>query len=67
MLGLGFPEIIVILIIVVFIFGAGRLPEIMGSLGKGIHNFKKAIREPDKGSASPLTNDSEDKRKAGKR
>jgi sec-independent protein translocase protein TatA len=65
MFGLGFPEIIVVLIIILFIFGAGRLPEIMGSLGKGINNFKKAIREPDKESAQSLTNATEDKRKTG--
>ncbi len=66
MSGLGFPEIIVILIIVLFIFGAGRLPEIMGSLGKGIHNFRKAVREPDNESAESLTNRTEEKKDTGK-
>ena len=66
MFGLGFPEIIVIVIIVLFIFGAGRLPDIMGSLGKGIHNFKKAVREPDNESAQSLASNAEEKRKTGK-
>ena len=40
MFGLGMPELIVILVIVVIIFGAGKLPEIGGALGKGIREFK---------------------------
>lgn len=42
MFGFGMPELIVILVIVLVVFGAGRLPEIGGALGKSIRNFKKA-------------------------
>ena len=42
MFGFGMPELIVILVIVVVIFGAGRLPEIGSALGKSIKNFKRA-------------------------
>jgi sec-independent protein translocase protein TatA len=42
---LGFPELIVILIIIVMIFGANRLPEIGRGIGKGIRNFKESTRE----------------------
>ena len=42
MFGFGIPELIVILIIVLVVFGAGRLPEIGAALGKSIRNFKKA-------------------------
>ncbi|MCP3943548.1 MAG: twin-arginine translocase TatA/TatE family subunit [Desulfobacteraceae bacterium] len=44
--GLGMPELIVILVIILIIFGAGKLPEIGAGLGKGIKNFKKATQEP---------------------
>ena len=42
MFGFGMPELIVILVIVLVVFGAGRLPEIGSALGKSIKNFKRA-------------------------
>jgi len=45
MFGLGMPELIIILVIIVIIFGAGKLPEIGAGIGKGIKNFKEATRE----------------------
>jgi len=45
--GIGPTELIIILFIILIIFGAGKLPEIGGALGKGIKNFKKASKEPD--------------------
>jgi len=42
---LGFPELIIILIIIIMIFGANRLPEIGRGIGKGIRNFKESTRE----------------------
>lgn len=42
---LGLPEILVILLIVILIFGASRLPEIGRGIGKGIRNFKDATRD----------------------
>ncbi|MCX7816218.1 MAG: twin-arginine translocase TatA/TatE family subunit [Syntrophales bacterium] len=49
MFGIGVPELLVILVIVLIIFGPGKLPEIGSALGRGIKNFKKATREPDEG------------------
>jgi sec-independent protein translocase protein TatA len=43
--GIGMPELIVILVIVLIIFGAGKLPEIGAGMGKAIRNFKKATNE----------------------
>ena len=45
MFGIGMPELIIILVIILIIFGAGKLPEIGSGIGKGIRNFKKATNE----------------------
>ena len=42
---IGFPELIVILVIIIMIFGANRLPDIGRGIGKGIRNFKEATKE----------------------
>lgn len=44
--GIGMPELLIILVIILIIFGAGKLPEIGAGLGKGIKNFKKATSDP---------------------
>jgi sec-independent protein translocase protein TatA len=45
MFGLGHWELLVILVIVLIVFGAGKLPEIGSGIGKGIKNFKKGVAE----------------------
>ena len=62
MFGIGMPELIIILIIILIIFGAGKLPEIGSGIGKGIKNFKKATTEPPDEITSPKDNNNlEDK------
>lgn len=48
-------ELILILLIVVMVFGAKRIPEIMGGLGKGIRSFKKSMEIDDEPSAPSQT------------
>lgn len=45
MFGIGIPELIIILVIALIIFGPGKLPEIGKALGKGINEFRKESKE----------------------
>jgi sec-independent protein translocase protein TatA len=51
---LGFTELMVILVIVLVLFGARRVPEIGASIGKGIREFKKNINELDRDVRDPI-------------
>jgi len=46
---IGIPELIIILVIILLLFGATRLPEIGRGLGKGIKNFKESTKDEGKG------------------
>jgi sec-independent protein translocase protein TatA len=61
MFGFGMPELIVVLVIVLVVFGAGRLPEIGGALGKSIRNFKKASDGKDEIDITPGKKEEEKK------
>lgn len=75
--GLGMTELVIILVIILIIFGAGKLPEIGSGLGKAIKNFKKGVTDTGSNDSnkpeeelkskssdtpeSPNSNDSKDK------
>jgi sec-independent protein translocase protein TatA len=61
MFGLGVPELLVILVIIMIIFGAGKLPEIGGAIGKGIKSFKKSVKEPDEIDVTPKNDKDKEK------
>ncbi len=43
--GIGWLEILLILVVVLLLFGAKKLPEVMGSFGKGVKEFKKGVKD----------------------
>lgn len=55
--GLGTPEIIIIVLLVVILFGAKKIPELMKGLGSGIKEFKKATSAEDEEIKSNSLND----------
>jgi len=57
MFGLGIWELLVILVIVVLIFGATRLPQIGKGLGEGIRNFREAHKQPPEIDVTPEKDD----------
>lgn len=46
-MGLGIGQILILLVIVLVIFGAGKLPNVMADLGKGLRSFKEGLNEED--------------------
>lgn len=53
----GFGEIMIVLVLVLLLFGAKRLPEIGSSMGKGIREFKKSISDVDRSLSEPARED----------
>lgn len=51
MFGLGTPEILLILVIIVIVFGVGKLPEVGTGMGRAIRNFKKSMNDGDADAA----------------
>lgn len=58
--GFGWPELLIVAVIILLLFGASRLTEVGSSLGKGIREFRKAVREDDE-SKTESTNNKDDK------
>lgn len=57
--GLGAPELIIILAVIILLFGARKLPELAGSIGKSIKEFRKATDEDEDEKAAGGTGDDE--------
>lgn len=60
MFGLGTTELIIILVLVLVIFGAGKLPQVGGALGKGLRNFKSGMKDEDIEDAKEIEEKKED-------
>jgi sec-independent protein translocase protein TatA len=54
MFGLGAPELIIILLLVVLLFGAAKIPELGRSVGEGLSNFKKGLKDANPNEEEPL-------------
>ncbi len=70
MFGIGIPELMILLVIVLVIFGANKLPEIGSGMGRAIKNFKKATNEPEEINVSNEKKENEnenEKNKEGKK
>lgn len=52
-MGLSFGHLIVLLLIVLVLFGAGRLPRLMGDMGKGIRSFKEGLKDDGSETGEP--------------
>ena len=64
MFGLGYQELLIILVIVLILFGANRLPELARSLGSSVKEFKKGVNEPQKDETTAATAKKEEEKKA---
>lgn len=62
MFGLGTQELLIILVIVIVLFGATRLPQIGKGIGEAIKNFKKATTEKDEIDVTPKKDNTEEKK-----
>lgn len=54
-MGFSLGHILIVVLLVLIIFGAGKLPQVMGDLAKGVKNFKKGLNEDDDQTPSDKT------------
>jgi len=66
MFGIGFPELLVILVVCLIVFGPGKLPEIGQALGKGIRDFQRALKQPPESEVTPAQQSAPESQKPDK-
>ena len=62
MFGLGYQELLIILVIVLILFGANRLPELAKSLGSSVKEFKKGVTEAEKADTAAAAKKDDEKK-----
>ncbi len=67
MFGMGWPELLLIFVAILLLFGAKRLPEIAQGLGKGIKEFRKAMKETTEDLKNSIDVESDDKTESGEK
>lgn len=58
-MALGMGELLLILVIVFVLFGAGKLPQVMGDIGKGIKSLKRGLKDEEKNNAQKIEDSNE--------
>jgi len=58
-MAVSLPQLLIILVLVLLLFGAGKLPQVMSQLGQGMKSFKSAIKDSDKDKNSTKNNDND--------
>lgn len=61
-MSLGIGELVIILVIVFVLFGAGKLPQVMSDIGKGVKSLKKGLKDEDKSAQIESEKKSEEKK-----
>lgn len=61
-MSIGIGELLLILVIVFVLFGAGKLPQVMGEIGKGIKGLKKGLKEEEKTTQVEKSEENSDKK-----
>ena len=64
-MSVGVWQVVLLLVIVLILFGAGKLPTVMGDLAKGVRNFKAGLKDEPETPAAPLRLPAEDERRGG--